>query len=271
MNLPHCFKWIICPLLIGALSLSSAVAAEIEAITKPNADIMLSFVRGGRISKILIKEGTQVKRGQVLVRQDDHAEQIQLQQLKEKAEDTTRIEVVEVELAQKKEDLKKMEWARQDGATTDWEIEHARLEVKTAELSRRMAIFERKQAGLQRDEMQARVKQQILYSPISGQVEEVGIEVGEAAEPLSPVVRIVKIDPLWIDVQVPLKLARQLTKKQPVEVIFPAGATSGAEKISGQIKNIATVADAASDTLRVRVEVPNRSRRPAGERIQVQL
>lgn len=269
MALLHCFKWIVYPLFLVVLSLSSAAAVEVEAITKPNADILLSFVHGGRVGKVLIKEGARVKRGQVLVRQDDQAEQIQFQQLKEKAEDTARIEVIEIELAQKRADLEKMEWAHHDGAATDWEIEHARLEVNTAELSRRMAIFERKQAGLQRDEMWARIKQLTLYSPISGQVEEVVIEAGEAAEPLSPVVRVVRVDPLWIDVQVPLELAQQLTKEQSIEVVFSAGIISREERIGGHIQNIAAVADAASDTLRVRVEIPNPSRRPAGERVQV--
>ncbi|MDT8419506.1 MAG: efflux RND transporter periplasmic adaptor subunit [Desulfuromonadales bacterium] len=256
----------LCVLVVLAVLCPPVWSAGVEAITKPSADILLSFIRGGRVSEILVKEGVRVRQGHVLARQEDLAERIQLRQLQEKADDNTRIKMVEVELAQKKEDLKRMEWAKQEGAATEWEIEHARLEVETAELSRRLAVFERNQAQLQRDELSARIEQLSLYSPVSGQVEEVVIEIGEAAEPLSPVVRVVKIDPLWIDVQVPLEKARALKENQLVEVDF---GSTGTEKLKGRLQNIAAVADAASDTLRVRVEVPNPSRRPAGERVKV--
>ena len=48
---------------------------------------------------------------------------------------------------------------------------------------------------------------------------------------------------------------------------FPGEAAAATP--NGRIINIATVADAASDTLRVRVEVANPLKRPAGERVAV--
>lgn len=248
---------------------SWSYAETIEAITKPNADVLLAFVQGGTVRDVVVKEGMIVKKGALLALQDDLPERLRYQQLREKAENTLNIEMVEVELAQKQEDLKKMEWAQQDGAVTDWELEHARLEVKTAELSRQLAIFENNQLRLQRDELYARIKQLKLLSPISGQIEEVNIENGEAAEPLSPVIRVVDIDPLRIDAQVPFELARSLAKNATVEIIFPDGTGSGQTRIEGKVQNIGAVADAASNTLRVWVEVPNASMRPAGERVKI--
>ena len=252
--------------LFIALLLVADSFALIEAITKPDADILLSFVRGGRVSNVLVTEGQRVNAGQLLAKLEDTAERLQLQQLKEKAADKIRINMVDIELAQKQEDLQKMEAAKLDGAITMMEVEHARLEVETSRLSKQMAEFERKQLGLQRDELEARVKQLSLKSPISGQVEEIVIEVGEAAEPLSPVIRIVKIDPLLIDAQVPLNQAKTLVNKQVVRIPFPEGAI-----MDGVVQNVSAVADAASDTLRVRIKVNNKERRPAGERVQLQF
>ena len=106
---------------IGLLAIAPGlVSAEaVEAITLPSADVTLLFVRAGRIAEVLVKEGDAVEAGQVLVRQDDEAERIQLEQLKVQAEDTTRIEAAEAQLAQKQEDLKKLEWAQKEGAATD--------------------------------------------------------------------------------------------------------------------------------------------------------
>ena len=72
--------------------LQAAVAGGIRAVTRPSADIMLSFVQPGRIVFLPLKEGDAVKADQILVRQDDAAEQIQLAQLKAQAEDTTQIQ-----------------------------------------------------------------------------------------------------------------------------------------------------------------------------------
>jgi len=245
-------------------------AESVEAITKPSADILLSFVNGGRILKVLVKEGDVVKKGQLLSRQEDEVELIQLQQLEAKAKDTTQIALVEAELAQKREDLKKLQWAKKEGAATDWEIEHSALNVQTSELSLGLTKFEHEQDLLRRDELKARLDRLRLFSPITGRVEEVAIEPGETAEGLAPLIRVVKVDPLWIDVPVPLAKARELKRQQAVYVTFPDSlGQDGKEPVEGRIKNIAVVADAASDTLRIRVEVPNPSLRPAGERVSV--
>jgi multidrug efflux pump subunit AcrA (membrane-fusion protein) len=39
--------------------------------------------------------------------------------------------------------------------------------------------------------------------------------------------------------------------------------------VEGSIVYVAAVADAASGTLRVRIEVPNKSNRPAGEHVEI--
>jgi len=242
-------------------------AAEIEAITKPSADVALSFVRGGRILEVLVKEGDVVKRGALLARQEDEAELIQLRQLTTLADDTTKIEGAEADLAQKRADLKRFEWARGEGAATDWEYEHERLNVRNAELALTLARFEQEQNRLKRDELKAQLDRLHLFSPIAGLVEEVTIEPGESAQPLDPVIRVVDIDPLWIDIPVPLAQARKFRKGQEVRVELPS--SSSGKPARGRIINVSAVADAASDTLRVRVEMPNPSGRPAGEQVKV--
>lgn len=105
-----------------------------------------------------------------------------------------------------------------------------------------------------------------LKSPIAGTIDRVEVEVGESINGLADVLRVVKTDPLWIDVPVPLALGRTLKLGQVAKVRFP----DSEEKASdGKIIYISTVADAASSTLRVRIEVGNKSNRPAGEHIKV--
>ncbi len=218
-----CFVAII---LLASIALAQTGSEEgITAITVPSADITLSFVQPGIISKVLIKEGDKVKAEQMLIQQD--------------------LKAAEASLAQKKVDLRRLEWAAGRGSATDLEVEHSRLDVKMAQIV---------------------VDRMCLKSPIEGTIDKVEVEVGEAIDGLADVVRVVKTDPLWVDVPVPLADGRTLKFGQIAEVKFP-----GSEKDISQAKIIyvSTVADAASSTLRVRIEVPNKLNRPAGEHVRI--
>lgn len=241
-------------------------AAGVESITMPQADIFLGFITGGLVGEVLVREGDRVKKGTLLARLNDTAERIELERLTALAADTTRIDAAEADLAQKRADLKKLQMARQDGAATEMEIEHATLAVTTAELQVRMEKFQLLQHQQNRDSLQAKLERMQIVSSVSGGVEEIKVEPGESVEPLVPVIRVVQNDPLWIDVPVPLVEARALKVGSKVKVTF----SGGDETVMGRVIYAATVAD-AGDTRRIRVEVPNAQRRMAGERVLVDV
>ncbi len=242
-------------------------AETLQGITAPNADITLSFVVAGRVSDVQVEPGTTVEKDQLLVHLYDEPEKIQCKQLKMLSEDRTKINAAKAELAQKQVDLKKLEQARAKGAASVWEVEHLFLNVRIAELSLQSAILEQQQYRQRYDHASSQLVRMRLAAPIAGLVEEVNVEVGESIGTLGPVVRIVQNDPLWIDVPVPMAQALNLTVDQDVWITFP-GATDEATP-NGRIINISAVADAASETLRIRIEVPNPLKRPAGERVAV--
>jgi len=240
---------------------------EIRAITRPSADITLSFVQPGRIAEIRFVEGDAVRSEQVLARLDDAAEQVQLAQLKAEGEDRTQIRAGEASLAQKKVDLEKLEGAAARDAATQLEVQHARLDVQIAELSLELAKLEHEQAMRKYEEQRIRVDNMQLKSPINGQIEKIHVEVGESASALEEAVQVVQIDPLWIDVPVPAADAMGLKRDVLAKVAFPGASPS--PPVEGKVIFVGAVIDAASATLRVRVEVPNSRKRPAGEHVLV--
>ena len=243
----------------------SARADDVEAVTRPSQDVTLSFVRPGRIATIAVKEGRQVAAGDVLVQQDDRAEQAQLAQLKAQVDSTVRIEASQAQLDQKKADHEKIQIAFRRKVASKLEVEHARLDVTIAELSLKLQEFEHAQNRRRYEEAKLQLDRMTIRSPIAGKVERVHVEAGESVDALQEVVRIVSIDPLWIEAPVPLARARRLAVGDPAAVT----AEDGSGRVDGKITHIASVADAASDTLRVRVEAPNPTGRPAGERVRV--
>jgi|GEM_PF-495932 RND family efflux transporter MFP subunit len=245
---------------------ASRSGTGITAITIPSADVTLSFVQAGRIANIRVREGEAVKVGQVLVEQDDAVDQARLAQLQAESQDTTKIQAAEVSLAQKKVDLKKLETAAARNAATELEVEYAKLNVTIAGLSLQVAIFEHEQAKRKYEEAKLQIDSMSLKSPIGGSVEKIDVETGESVNALATVVRVVQIDPLWIDVPVPLIQARSLQHGNMTRVEFPDPKKMTAD---GMVIYIGAVADAASGTLRVRVQVPNKSKRPAGEHVSI--
>jgi RND family efflux transporter MFP subunit len=257
-------------LIQSPLSSAAGAAGEIRAVTRPSADITLSFVQAGRIAFVAFREGALVEADQALVRQDDAAEQILLAQLKAQAEDSTRIRAAEASLAQKRVDLAKLQKAAAGNAATALEVEHAKLDVTIAELSHELAQFEHEQAIRKYQEQEARLKHMQIKSPIAGQIERVDVEVGESVNALTDVIRVVRTDPLWIDAPVPLQEGIRL-KPGIAARIQIVGANPGAEALTGRVIFVSSVADAASGTLRVRIEAPNKSGRPAGEHVMVRF
>ncbi|MHC4294791.1 MAG: efflux RND transporter periplasmic adaptor subunit [Planctomycetota bacterium] len=255
-----------------ALSICTATTAEpltegIEAITRPSEDVTPAFITSGLVAKILVKEGEAVKAGQLLIQLDDAAEQARMEQLRAEVDDKIQIEAAQAKLDQSIVDLKKLEGA--GSAATEMEVEHARLQVKIEELTVALRKFEQKQKQREYREKEILVDRMRMYSPIDGMVLRIVVDEGEAAESQAKLIRVVKVDPMELDVPVPLAEARtHLKKGQIAKVIFdePDGKRTTAE---GKIDNIDPVADATSDTLNVKVVLPNSTRRPPGEHVRV--
>jgi len=261
----YVYSW----LISSVLCLGSGAAVpdiSIAAITIPSADVTLSFVQPGRIAKIHFKEGYAVETGDALVQLDDADDQVRLAQLKADSENLTNIQAAEASLEQKRVDLKKLEIAAERNAATELEVQHAKLDVKIAELSLKLAIFEHEQAIRKYDEAKIQVSNMSLRSPIDGSIEKIDVETGESVNALESVARVVRIDPLWIDVPVPVANTVKLRLGDSAKILFPA---PDRNSLSGTIIFKGAVADAASGTLRVRVELPNKSNRPAGEHVRV--
>jgi RND family efflux transporter MFP subunit len=241
----------------------------IEAVTAlpPGSTRTLAFIRAGRIAKVSVKEGQEVKAGQELIRLDDALEREQLAQLETDASSRIRVRAAEAQLEQRIADLKAMEEQAKAALATKSDVERARAEVRIAQLSVELAKAELIKHEHSHRKARIQLERMRLLSPIDGTVEKVFARVGESVDALAPVVRVVKVrgQALWIDVPVPLPQAAKLKKGQ-LTLIRRAG-KGGA--VRGRIVSMASTADAKGGTLRVQVELPNPTARPAGQRVTV--
>jgi len=254
----------------ACVSLASPGKETFEAATAPSKDVTMSFTLSGRIAEMHVRVGDKVTAGQPLARLDDTVERAQLAQLQAQAEDTTRIKAAEARLAQSQVDLAKIEAAwdtdPDQRAVTEFERDQARLEVEVRRLSLELEQFDHAQDQRHYEEARLSLDKMELLSPVDGTVEVLFVEEGESVDGLQQVVHIVDVDPLWIDAPIPLALACGLSVGGAAQVSF---GRDGTDTRDGEIIYVASVGDAASSTLRVRVELANPTGRPAGERVVV--
>jgi len=253
-------------LAAGPVCLAAACPAGIEAITWPSEDVTLAFTMPGRVAEVLVKEHEAVTKGQLLIRLDDEAERVQLAQLRSQSEDTTRIRAAEAQLEQYKVTLRKIEDAFEKRAATEFERDKARLDVTIGELSLELAKFQHSQEALQYEEARIRVERMRLVSPIDGYVAKIQVKPGSSADAQEKILRVIKINPLRIEVPVPLGQARPIRPGDPARVKFSG---TDAKTVDTKVTSVAPLADPASDTLTVVVEVPNPTGRQAGEHVEV--
>jgi RND family efflux transporter, MFP subunit len=232
------------------------------ALTFPSADVEMAFTVTGRVAELGVREGQEVGKGDVLVRLDDQALRFRLRQLVLDAENDSEIFAAAAEVRQKRQDLLKLEQAFDKGAATRIELEHGKLEVEIGEYRVEAARHAKAVAGLKAREVEVEALEYLMRSPVEGVVERLDLEAGETAKSSEPAVRIVRLDPLWAETAAPLELYRELAPGTEVKVRYPDGAQA-----YGKVIFRAAVADSASETVKVRLEIPNPDDRHAGERV----
>ncbi len=254
-------------LAIGLLAATAQAGADeaIKAITSASRNLTLSLTRPGMLAKVLVRPGQKVRAGDLLVQLEDSVERRQAQLLKAKADDTSAISAAKLKLKRATEMLAKVRAAFAGNAApkrelddAQFETEMAQISVLAAEVAHQQDVGRYEQATLELDRMR-------LVSPADGEIEELIAKPGESVDALAPVLRLVNVNPLWIDTPAPLAIGRNISAGQKAMVRLPGSKSS----VEGKVIHVSRLANAASETLEVRVELPNPTGRPAGEHVTV--
>jgi membrane fusion protein, multidrug efflux system len=255
-------------LLTAALSAPGLLGQDVAkpkgypAVTKPSMDVITSFEHPGKVAEMLVDVGDEVKKGQLLARQDDSEEQAALAIDKSKAEDETTIEAQKKVAAEKQTAYERSIDAGK--GVGPLELADAKLQAEVEQARVDLANVQHKQDQLKYDQTRMSVEKMKLFSPIDGVVAQRLLEEGETADGSNmKSLRIVQLDPLRIDVSVPILEARKLKEGSNAEVAFADKARTG------KIVRLFPVGDASSGTILVRVEVPNPEKLTSGEKVFV--
>ena len=199
-----------------------------------------------------------MEKGDLLAQQDDSEEEKALALYMSKAEDMTQVDAAKIIEQQSRERC--LDNLTKSKAASKYEQDHAILQQKVEAAKIEIAEKQHEQDVDQFEQNQAIVEKTKLKAPFSGTVEELLIHEGESVDSQNmKVMRLVDVDPMWVEVPVPFAQGAQLKDGDPAQVKL-----SSDKVLTGKVIHVASVAESASDTLKVRVEVPNPERPDAG-------
>lgn len=256
--------WSATPLTTGAAPPSQALACLIQP--KKMADLGSPVV--GVVQSIEVERGDRVRKGQVLLRLRADVERAGVESMRARSLSEAELSgaVASQRLAQTK--LERAQHLQAQQFVSPEAVEQARTELQLAQAKVGQA---RDNLRILQNDLQVsteQMAQRTVRSPFDGVVVERFANLGERAEE-KPLLRLAAIDRLRVEVVVPIALFGQLKAGQSLSV-RPELPGAGARE--ARIVQVDQVLDPASNTFRLRAELPNHDAAlPAGLRCRVEL
>ncbi|OBX23702.1 MULTISPECIES: efflux RND transporter periplasmic adaptor subunit [Bizionia] len=181
----------------------------------------------GILTKVYVKEGQQVKKGQILAKIDDGGLSQQLAQLE-----------IQANLAKTTFERQKRLWDQNIGS----EIQY--LQAKSSSESQAEAVNQLKQ----------QISKTTVTAPFSGTIDDIITEQGSVVMAgQSQLMRIVNLDNMYIETDIPESYIGSVTKGKAVTVEFPILG----ETIETKVRQAGDYINPANRTFKVEVSVPN--------------
>lgn len=247
----------------------STRANPYECLIQPNQIVDLRSSAEGIIEHVLVQRGDHVRAGQVLVQLESSVETSAVKLAQFRSEAGGRIASAEnrfeyaIKKSERSKELQIQNFvSKQASDEADAERRITESELRDARENQQMAVYEHRQAV---DFLNRRT----LRSPFNGVVMERLLNPGDLAEAgtgRKPILKLAQVEPLRVEVVLPLAAYGKLKKKASAEVT-PEGVGGN---YPATVLVVDSVFDSASGTFGVRLELPNAAGKlPAGIRCRV--
>lgn len=268
-------------LLVGFVAAGAPAVAQapVEALHRTDFDCLMDahsrikIAAGvpGLIDKVHVDRGDRIRAGQALVELDSSVERANLALARARAENDQQIQAARARLDRARRTADRFQRLKQanPGAVTEAQFDEAVTEAKVAGVLLRDAELAQEQARLEAARSEALLAQRRVTSPVDGVVMERTMSAGEYRHDQSSMMTLARIDPLHVEVFVPVAFFGQTRIGARAEI-------RPEEPIGG--RHVATVSvidpviDAASNTFGVRLVLANADHAlPAGLRCRIRF
>ena len=217
--------------LITALTVKETVFThfiELQGNVQTKQNILIYPELPGILKTMLVKEGQQVVKGQVLATIEDGGLSAQLMQLTANAQ-----------LAKTTYARQKRLWDQKIGSEMQF------LQAQTAYATQKSAV----------NQLKSQLEKATLIAPFSGIIDAVFQEKGTVVVPGQgvPVFRIVNLSKMYIETEVPETFLVSITKNKAVQVNFPILGTS----LQSKIRQVGNYINPNNRSFKIEIDVPN--------------
>lgn len=196
--------------------------------TKQNLLIYPEF--SGVLSNVYVKEGQKVNKGQVLAKIDDGGLNQQLAQLK-----------IQTNLAKTTFERQERLWNQKIGSEIQF------LQAKSSYEAQKQAV----------NQLEQQVAKTLVRAPFNGTIDDVITDQGSVVGPgQSQLFRIVNLDDMFIETEVPELYVSDIKKGKEVQVSFPVLG----KEINAIVRQSSNFINPANRTFKVEVGIPNKDK-----------
>jgi RND family efflux transporter MFP subunit len=246
LSLSSIFIW------LGAME-AMAQLQEFDGLIEPRLTANVGSSTPGILDSVSVDRGDMVKEGQVVAALQAGVEKSTMELAKARAEldATIKAKKAEMEFADRSKQRKKELYEKKTLSFQEWDEAETRRML--AELALNEALEAKRLAELEYKRSVEVVKRMNIRSPVNGVVVERYLHPGEYIED-KPVMRLAQIDPLHVEVIMPVSMLGSV-KNGMVAEVRPEAPVGGVYK--AKVTIVDRVVDAASGTFGVRLELPN--------------
>jgi RND family efflux transporter MFP subunit len=245
-----------CAVALGFVFFAPAGAGdlgELDCVIEPHEIVDVASRLDGIVDIIEVERGDFVTTGQTLVQLDAGVEAAAVAAARSRATASAEIESnnISTEFALRRRD--RLDALYQEAAISGDQMDEITTEANLMGFQLQRARENRRIAELELARSLEILARHTIVSPIDGVVVQRFLSPGESTED-QPILRVAQIDPLRIEVIVPVMAFGSLRIGQQA-MVYPEAPKEGA--FPATVSIVDRVADAASGTFRVRLSMPN--------------
>jgi RND family efflux transporter MFP subunit len=252
-----------------ALALGAHAQEAYDCVINPRATIQLGSSEDGVLAEVLVSRGDSVEKGQLVARLESEVERLSAELARLRAESDVEQRSKQAQVEYRTREAERLVGLRESRSVAENLYDEARIERRLAELGLEQAQMDHEITLVEYDRAKAALERRAVRSPVNGVVVDVFMQPGEYVHEQRELMTLAEVDPLNVEVFLPVAAYGTVVKGMRAEVIpeQPVGGVREAE-----VTVVDSVFDAASRTFGVRLELPNPGYAlPAGLRCTVKF
>ena len=237
-----------------ALAQDNSDSQRYDCVIGPKSIVDLGTAEEGVITQVLVERGQVVKVGDVIAELNSELETLQVKLRKLRANNKVEIDSSQARLKFRIIQMGRIDELHSKKVTSTKHRDEALIERDLAEFAVDAAKLDHRFAQVELKQAEARLKRRTVLSPVDGIVTDVIMAAGEFAHEQATVATIAELDPLYVEVFLPVGLYGRVIEGMMASV-YPEQPIGGAFK--AEVSVVDRVFDAASRTFGVRLVMPN--------------